>query len=96
MPKVQLSAAELAELGKSGGDAEVLRDYWTHQGHPGPTQYALEEEIKWGQPGDFNRCTALVSKYMTDEQAKGYCNLLHHRALGYWPAQHARMEREGQ
>ena len=29
---------------------------------------------------------------MTDEQAKGYANLLHHRALGYWPAQHAQME----
>jgi hypothetical protein len=29
---------------------------------------------------------------MTDEQAKGYANLLHHRALGYWPAQHRAME----
>jgi hypothetical protein len=30
---------------------------------------------------------------MTPDQAKGYCNLRHHEALGYYPAQHARMER---
>ena len=26
--------------------------------------------------------------HMNEEQAKGYANLMHHRALGYWPAQH--------
>lgn len=30
---------------------------------------------------------------MTPEQAKGYCNLRHHDALGEWPAQHAARER---
>lgn len=94
MPRVTLTAGELAELGKSG-DAETLREYWTHEAHGGPTHFAGAETIAWGTPGDFDRCTALTGKYMDPEQAKGYCNLLHHRALGYWPAQHARMEREG-
>jgi hypothetical protein len=94
--------AVLAALGRAtksahGGNAETLREYWTHEAHPGPTEFAFADQIKWGTGGDFNRCTALVMEHgkMTEEQAHGYCNLLHHRALGYWPAQHARMIREG-
>jgi 8-oxo-dGTP pyrophosphatase MutT (NUDIX family) len=75
------------------GNAETLREYWTHEAHPGPTHFALEEPIRWGEPGDWYRCTSQVEPYLGAEGAKGYCNLLHHRALGYWPAQHARMER---
>ena len=33
---------------------------------------------------------------MTEEQAHGYCNLEHHRALGYYPPTHARMIRQGE
>ena len=29
---------------------------------------------------------------MTEER-DGYCNLRHHEALGYWPSQHAAMDR---
>ena len=77
------------------GSAEVLREYWTREGHPGPTQWGDEEPIAWGTPGDFDRCTRQVMEHghMTEEQAHGYCNLRHHEALGYWPAQHAEMER---
>jgi hypothetical protein len=78
---------------KGKTSAEVLREYWTHEGHPGPTQYALEEKIRWGEPDDWYRCVAEVGKYIGAEGAKGYCNLRHHEVLGYWPAQHARMER---
>ena len=95
--RITLTAGELADLLKSHGQTstEVLREYWTHEGHPGPTQYALEEKIKWGEPGDFMRAVRLLMEHahMTEEQAKGYANLMHHRALGYWPAQHAEMER---
>jgi 8-oxo-dGTP pyrophosphatase MutT (NUDIX family) len=77
------------------GDAETLREYWTHEAHGGPTDFAYADEIKWGTPGDFDRCTRLVMEHghMTEEQAHGYCNLRHHEALGYWPAQHAQMDR---
>lgn len=94
--RITLTAGELAGLLK--GDAETLREYWTHEAHGGPTHFAYADEIKWGTPGDFMRAVALLKEHahMTDEQAKGYANLMHHRALGYWPAQHARMEREGE
>jgi 8-oxo-dGTP pyrophosphatase MutT (NUDIX family) len=77
------------------GSARTLREYWTRHGHGGPTHYAFADAIKWGTPGDFDRCVALVTEHahMTPDQAKGYCNLRHHEALGYWPAQHARMDR---
>ena len=76
------------------GDAETLREYWTHEAHGGPTDFAYADEIAWGTPGDFLARSALLKEHahMTDEQANGYGNLLHHRALGYWPAQHAQME----
>ena len=78
-----------------GGNAETLREYWTHEAHGGPTDFAYADEIAWGTPGDFMRAVNLLKEHahMTDEQAKGYANLMHHRALGYWPAQHAQMER---
>jgi hypothetical protein len=77
-----------------GGNAETLREYWTHEAHGGPTDFAYADEIAWGTPGDFMRAVNLLKEHahMTDEQAKGYANLLHHRALGYWPAQHAQMD----
>jgi len=69
------------------GNAETLRRYWA-QG-----KGALK--IRWGLPGDFNRCVRQVEKYMPG-RAQGYCDLLHHRATGMWPAQHARLYRAGQ
>ena len=73
-----------------GGGAETLREYWTHEAHGGPTNFAYADQIKWGEPGDFMRAVRLLMEHahMTEEQAKGYANLMHHRALGYWPAQH--------
>ena len=51
--KISLTAAELAALTKGARGrtaAEVLREYWTGTGHPGPTRFALEREIKWATP----------------------------------------------
>lgn len=78
--------------GRRGGDAQTLRDYWSGHGHPGPSHGAERDAIRWGEPGDFDRCVAQVSDHMSVEQAKGYCNLRHHDALGYYPATHAEME----
>ena len=73
--------------------AEVLREYWTREGHQGPTHWADEEKIRWGQPDDWYRCVDQLTPHIGAEGAKGYCNLRHHEVLGYWPAQHAEMER---
>jgi ADP-ribosyltransferase exoenzyme len=84
---------ERLNKGKSPrGSAQTLRDYWTHHGHGGPTHYAGADAIAWGTPGDFDRCVAALTPHL-GAGAKGYCNLRHHEALGYWPAQHAEMLR---
>ena len=73
----------MAEL--TPGDAaatERLHRYWVHgEG---------AAKIRWGAPGDFDRCVLHLGKYIADP--KGYCNLAHHAALGFYPATHAAME----
>jgi len=62
---------------------ERLHQYWVHgEG---------AAKIRWGQPGDFDRCVLHLGKFIKDPQ--GYCNLAHHAALGIWPATHAAMEK---
>jgi len=62
------------------GGTERLHEYWVHG--PGAAK------IRWGAPGDFDRCVLHLSKYLRD--AKGYCANAHHAALGIWPATHAK------
>ena len=80
------AVADVEKVETSAGDvraAERLRHYWAHgEG---------AAKVGWGSPGDFDRCVSHVGKYMKDP--KGYCNLRHHEALGYYPATHAAMER---
>ena len=60
-----------------------LHEYWVHgEG---------AAKIKWGAPGDFNRCVMHLGKFIADP--KGYCAQAHHDALGIWPATHAKMEK---
>jgi hypothetical protein len=57
---------------------ERLNRYWT--------EGAGAAKIRWGVPGDFDRCVTLMSKYIHNpEQAKGHCANLHKRATGGWP-----------
>ena len=65
----------MADLKPGDGDAERLRRYWT------VGEGALK--IRWGTPGDFDRCVTQLSKYMPG-RAEGYCNHLHKRATGMW------------
>jgi 8-oxo-dGTP pyrophosphatase MutT (NUDIX family) len=77
------AANKTADTPSKEGDAERLRQYWSHgEG---------AAKIGWGTPGDFDRCVVEVGKYMDDP--KGYCAERHHDALGIWPATHAAMER---
>ena len=86
-----LKSAGLDKSARGQTSAEVLREYWTGEGHPGPTMFALEKKIRWGEPDDWYRCVSEVTPYLGDG-AKGYCNLRHEEVLGYWPAQHAEMD----
>lgn len=75
-PAEQTTAA-VPEWMTAVGNAEQLRRYWSHgEG---------ARLIRWGTPGDFMRCVRRVNKYMTTEQAKGYCNERHQDALGVPP-----------
>jgi len=60
---------------------ERLHRYWVHgEG---------AAKIRWGEPGDFDRCVMHLGKFIRDP--KGYCAEAHHSALGIWPATHAAM-----
>jgi hypothetical protein len=58
-------------------DTDRLRDYWVRG--PGAAK------IKWGIPGDFNRCRLQVAKYIKPQYLNGYCANRHYDALGFWP-----------
>ena len=55
--------------------ARRLKRYWLHG--PGAAK------IRWGSPGDWRRCVRHLSKYM-GPRAKGYCQLRHKDANGYY------------
>lgn len=71
--------------------------------HPIPTarirRYWVKGEgaakIRWGAPGDFNRCRLQLAKYVQNpEWLAGLCANMHKEALGFWPAEHDASTRE--
>ena len=65
------------DAGIPGHMPEVLHSYWTHgEG---------AAKINWGVPGDFNRCRALLGKYVEKRMLAGLCAKLHNEAVGHWP-----------
>ena len=45
-------------------------------------------KIRWGQPGDFNRCRRQLAKYIANpEWLAGACANMHKEAIGIWPGQ---------
>ena len=66
-------------------DTQRLRTYWT--------KGEGAAKIRWGQPGDFNRCRTQLAKYITNPRyLAGTCSNLHKVALGVWPGQEAAAE----
>jgi hypothetical protein len=66
------------------GNAERLKKYWT--------EGEGAAKIRWGVPGDFDRCVRhiqeAVSKHgasLPDHEIKGLCSNLHRRATGANP-----------
>ena len=57
-----------------------IRRYWTHgEG---------AAKIRWGVPGDFNRCRTQIAKYIANpEWLAGTCANMHKEAIGVWPGQ---------
>lgn len=45
-------------------------------------------KIKWGVPGDFNRCRMQLAKYVQNpDWLAGLCANMHKEAIGVWPGQ---------
>ncbi len=45
-------------------------------------------KIRWGVPGDFNRCRRQLAKYVKNpEWLAGLCANMHKEAIGVWPGQ---------
>lgn len=68
---------------------ERLRQYWERGGGAA--------KIRWGQPGDFDRCVRQLMQHaqMSKDNAEGYCYERHVGALGFSPQKHAQMEGKG-
>jgi hypothetical protein len=65
-------------------DTARLRRYWT--------EGAGAAKIRWGAPGDFNRCRTQLAKYVQrPDYLAGLCANMHFDALGFWPGEHARL-----
>ena len=63
---------------------DVLRKYWiAGRG---------AKKIQWGVGGDWYRCVRQLAPFL-GIRAKGYCQMLHKTALGYYTSTHAKMER---
>lgn len=59
-----------------------LRRYWT--------KGEGAAKIRWGAPGDFNRCRKQLAKYVRNpEWLAGTCANMHKEAMGIWPSTHA-------
>jgi hypothetical protein len=69
---------------RNRGNAERLRQYWTHG--------KGAAKIRWGTKGDWSRCVRHLVKYL-GPRAKGYCQLRHKDALGFYTSTHAKMDK---
>jgi phage head maturation protease len=67
------------------GSGEKLKEYWT--------KGEGAAKIRWGTPGDFDRCVRHLAKYIADP--KGYCSDMHQRATGFRPGHAPSEQREG-
>lgn len=82
----------MADTNPGDGGARKLKDYWAHG--PGAIK------IRWGQPGDFDRCRTEIQKTITkngrpplpDHVIDGLCSNLHVEATGARPG-HAASEK---
>lgn len=61
-------------------DTARLRRYWVRG--------KGAAKIRWGAPGDFNRCRKQLAKYIKNPSyLAGTCANMHKEALGVWPGQ---------
>lgn len=62
-------------------NTERLMEYWAHG--------KGAAKIRWGVPGDFDRCVRELSDHVPPQMVKGLCSNLHVRATGARPGKAA-------
>lgn len=63
-----------------GNNDGAFRHYWQHgEG---------AARIAWGTSGDYNRCVAKISKFVSKDRAQRICAQWNHDVTGYWPGDH--------
>ena len=73
---------------KPGDSNAKLHAYWTvGEGGVG--------KVRWGTPGDWERCHTHLTKYVGSEQAKRMCANYHHEMTGTWPGSDLNRVRSG-
>jgi hypothetical protein len=65
------------EMPGTAADTERLMKYWA--------EGEGAAKIRWGIPGDFDRCVVHLGKYVGPGVVKGLCSNLHQRATGARP-----------
>lgn len=82
-PEVIAAAGGTMEFKRGPGwvthpeETRRLHTYWTRG--PGAAK------IRWGTPGDFNRCRTQLAKYLPPNFLNRTCAEWHHDATGSWP-----------
>jgi hypothetical protein len=82
-PPIQVKVAGQDVTPADARATQRLKDWYVHGG--GAAQ------IGWGVAGDFDKCVAIAGKHMDPAKAKGYCQLRHKDATGFY-AGHAPSE----
>jgi hypothetical protein len=90
-----VASAEFAPGTKDGpgwithpDDTARIRRYWVRG--------KGAAKIKWGAPGDFNRCRRQLGKYVKNpEWLAGLCANMHKEAIGVWPGRENGGHRHG-
>lgn len=66
----------MADKKPGDGPAEKLRRYWSTG--------AGGAKIAWNTEGDWTRCVKELSRYMSKDEAEGYCQNIHKRMTGMY------------
>jgi hypothetical protein len=85
LPEISKEAQLHAETTKTGNAEHLIS--WYNDGADG--------QIDWGSDGDWQQCVDVASKYMSEDQAKGFCELRHQDATGMSTSEHAHKDKEG-
>lgn len=79
-PPMQLLASLASNPKNAGSERKLIAWYEHGEG---------AAKIRWGTPGDFDRCRKIAGKHMPPDETSGFCANRHHAVTGEWPGKDA-------